>query len=283
MARSSQRYQAVEPRQDEPVRAALERAAREYPRFGYRRLLIVLYWQGWTMNHKRLWRLYRQAGLSVRRKRRKRVVRSGWRLPVITQANQQWSMDFVHDACGDQRVFRALTVIDNFTRECLAIEVDHGLSSVRVTRVLEQIIRERGMPESIRSDNGPEFSSRHYLAWCEQRRIRAEHIEPGRPTQNGLVESFNGRLRDECLNANWFWDLRDARSKIEDWRQDYNQQRPHSSLDYQTPAAFAAAQLPSGSASLRLREAEPQIQATTLTAEVPELTDTTKSHLCLDQ
>lgn len=283
VARSSQRYRSRKKLQDEPVRAALEQAAREKPRFGYRRLQIELRKRGWTMNHKRVWRLYREAGLSLRRKRRKRLTRSGWRAPVIARPNQQWSIDFVHDGCGDQRVFRALTVVDNFTRECLAIEVDSCLSSVRVTRVLERIIVERGAPESIRSDNGPEFTSRHYLAWCEQRQIRADHIDPGRPMQNGTVESFNGRLRDECLNANWFWDLRDARLKIEAWRVDYNQQRPHSSLDYQTPAAFAAAQLPSGLATLGLREAEPPCPGPPISEPGVTLNEPVKSYLSLDQ
>jgi putative transposase len=271
--------------QDEPAREALEQAARAKPRFGYRRLQIELRKRGWSMNHKRVWRLYRACGLSLRRKRRKRLARSGWRAPEISRANEQWSMDFVHDGCGDGRVFRALTLIDNFTRECLAIEVGTCLSSVRVTRVLERIMAERGAPESIRSDNGPEFTSRHYLTWCEQHQIRTDHIEPGRPMQNGFSESFNGRFRDECLNANWFWDLRDARVKIERWRVEYNQERPHSSLGYQTPAQFAAAQLPSGRAetALGLREAEPQSLQLAAVGADENLTGSTKSYLVLDQ
>jgi putative transposase len=269
---------------EKEAREALQQVAREKPRFGYRRLREELKKQGRVMNHKRVWRLYREAGLGLRRKRRKHWARSAWRAPEVSRANAQWSMDFVHDGCGDGRVFRALTVIDNFTRECLAIEVDSCLPSVRVTRVLERIIAERGAPESIRSDNGPEFTCRQYLTWCEQHQIRSDHIEPGRPMQNGFSESFNGRLRDECLNANWFWDLRDARMKIERWRAEYNQERPHSSLGYQTPAQFAAAQLPGGRAetALGLREAEPQ----SFELEVPKkenLTEPIKSYLSLDQ
>ena len=151
-------------------------------------------------------------------------------------------MDFVMDGLATGRILRMLTVVDSYTRECLAIEVDSCLSSRRVTRVLEWVIQQRGAPEVIRCDNGPEFTSRHFLAWCEQRRIGLLHIQPGRPMQNGYVESFNGRLRDECLNANWFATLADARQKIEAWREDYNEQRPHSSLDYRTPREFAAIQ-----------------------------------------
>ena len=149
-------------------------------------------------------------------------------------------MDFVMDGLATGRAVRLLTVVDNYTRECLAIEVDSCLSSQRVTRVLEWVMGQRGAPETVRCDNGPEFTSRHFLAWCEQRRIGLVHIQPGRPMQNGHVESFNGRLRDECLNAHWFATLADARTKIEAWRQDYNDERPHSSLDYRTPREFAA-------------------------------------------
>ena len=149
-------------------------------------------------------------------------------------------MDFVMDGLATVRALRLLTVVDNYTRECLVIEVDSCLSSQRVTRVLEWVIEQRGTPETVRCDNGPEFTSRHFLAWCEQRRIGLLHIQPGRPMQNGHVESFNGRLRDECLNANWFATLADARAKIEAWREEYNEERPHSSLDYRTPREFAA-------------------------------------------
>ena len=148
-------------------------------------------------------------------------------------------MDFVMDGLATGRTIRALTVVDSYTRECPAIEVDSCLSSRRVTRVLEWVIEQRGQPEAIRCDNGPEFTSRHFLAWCEDRRIALVHIQPGRPMQNGWVESFNGRFRDECLNANWFTTMADARQKIETWREDYNNERPHSSLGYLSPREFA--------------------------------------------
>lgn len=149
-------------------------------------------------------------------------------------------MDFVADGLATGRTLRIFTLVDSFTRECLALEVDSCLSSRRVTRVLDWVIEQRGVPDAIRCDNGPEFTSRHFLAWCEGHKIRTVYIQPGRPMQNGYVESFNGRFRDECLNANWFATLTDARQKIEDWRHDYNEQRPHSSLGYRAPREFAA-------------------------------------------
>ncbi len=229
--RSSYRY---EPRPDEDaaLRAALVELARRKPRFGYRRLAALLARQGWEVNHKRLYRIYREENLAVRRTRRKRLRRAPSAPAKLTAANQGWAMDSVTDSPASGRAFRAFTLVDNFTRECPAIEVDSCLSAQRVTRVLDWVIAQRGQPEAIRSDNGPEFTSRHFLAWCEERGIRLDLIEPGRPMQNGFIESFNGRLRDECLNANWFATLADAKSKIEAWRQDYNAERPHSSLEY---------------------------------------------------
>ena len=166
-------------------------------------------------------------------------------------------MDFVSDALANGRALRALTVVDNFTKEAPAIEVDCSLSAPRVTRVLDQIIEGRGAPQSIRIDNGPEFTSRCFLAWAEQRGIRLVHIQPGKPTQNSFVESFNGRFRDECLNANWFENLADAKRKIEAWRVEYNETRPHSSLAYRTPAEFARLWSPSSSTTVVDQTGEP--------------------------
>jgi putative transposase len=177
----------------------------------------------------------------VRRLKRKRLVRPAAPVAELTRANQEWAMDFVMDGLATGRAVRALTVVDEYTRECLAIEVDSCLSSRRVTRVLEWAIQQRGKPEALRCDNGPEFTSRHFLAWCEEQQIRLIHIQPGRPMQNGRVESFNGRLRDECLNANWFPTMGEAKGKIEAWREEYNRERPHSSLGYRTPEEFARA------------------------------------------
>jgi putative transposase len=192
------------------------------------------------VNHKRLHRIYREAGLAIRRKKRKHCVREGKPLLVRTSANQEWALDFVHDAVECGRTIRVLSVVDAYTRECLALEVDTSFASRRVTRVLEGIVSERGQPQAIRCDNGPELTSRHFLAWCVERQIELVHIQPGKPTQNGQVESFHGRLREECLNLNWFQNLFDARRKIAVWRVEYNEERPHSSLGYKTPKEFAA-------------------------------------------
>ncbi len=216
--------------------------AREKPRFGYRRLHVLLGRAGERVNHKRVHRVYQAAGLMIRRKKRKHCVREGKPLLARTSANQEWALDFVHDAVECGRTIRVLSVVDAYTRECLALEVDTSFASRRVTRVLDAIMAERGQPQTIRCDNGPELTSRHFLAWCVERKIELLHIQPGKPTQNARVESFHGRLRDECLTVSWFQNLFDARRKIAAWRIEYNEERPHSSLGYQTPKEFAAAQ-----------------------------------------
>ncbi len=237
VAESSCRYRSR--RKDEELRERLVAAAREKPRWGYRRLQIVLEQNGAHVNHKRIYRVYREAGLPLRRKRRKRLRRAGFVRPQVSGPNQEWAADFVHDAAESGRKFRVLSVIDVHTRECLALEVDTSFASRRVTRELERIVAERGVPGSIRCDNGPEFTSRHFLAWCVERKIVVVHIEPGRPVQNPHVESFHGKLRDECLNASWFGNLWDARRKIAAWREEYNEERPHSALGYVAPREFA--------------------------------------------
>ena len=237
VAESSQRY--VSRHSDQVLRERLLEAARENRRWGYRRLQINLEEKGMHVNHKRVYRVYRQAGLMIRRKKRKRLLRAGAVPPKVTAANQEWALDFVHDAAQSGRKFRALSVIDVYTRECLALEVDTSFASRRVTRVLEAIVAQRGRPLAIRCDNGPELTSRHFQAWCLENKIELVYIEPGRPMQNGHVESFHGKLRDECLNASWFANLFDARAKIGAWRKQYNEERPHSSLGYLTPSEFA--------------------------------------------
>ena len=239
VAVSSCRYQTR--RSDEPLRTRLVELAREKPRFGYRRLQVLLHRAGDVVNHKRVHRVYREAGLSIRRKRRKHCVRVGQPLRLCTAADQEWALDFVHDSVESGRTIRVLTVVDAYTRECLALEVDTSFASRRVTRVLDWVIAERSRPRAIRCDNGPELTSRHFLAWCLEQKIELLHIQPGKPTQNARVESFNGRLREECLAVSWFQNLFDARRKIARWRREYNEQRPHSSLNYRTPAEFAAA------------------------------------------
>ena len=237
VAVSTYRYETR--RSDEPLRTHLVQLAREKPRFGYRRLHVLLRRSGECVNHKRLHRIYREAGLMIRRKKRKHCVRVGQPLRVWTGANQEWALDFVHDAVECGRTIRVLSVVDAYTRECLALEVDTSFASRRVTRVLDAIVAERGQPQAIRCDNGPELTSRHFLAWCVERQIELIHIQPGKPTQNPHVESFHGRLREECLTVCWFQNLFDARQKISAWRIEYNEERPHSSLGYRTPKEFA--------------------------------------------
>ena len=214
--------------------------SRQKPRYGYRRLHVLLEREGDPINHKRVYRIYREAGLALRRKVRKNCVRASAPLGVYTEANQEWALDFVHDGTAFGRSIRVLNVIDAFTRECLALEVDTSFAGQHVTRVLDGIIAERGLPQSIRCDNGPELTSRHFLAWNLERGINLVHTQPGKPTQNGYVESFNGKLREECLRVSWFQNLFEARRILANWRREYNELRPHSSLNYLTRAEFAA-------------------------------------------
>ena len=237
LAVSTYRYQSR--RSDETLRTKLVELARQKPRFGYRRLHVLLCRAGEIVNHKRVHRVYQEAGLGLRRKKRKHCERVGAPLRVCTAANQEWAVDFAHDAVASGRVIRVLSVVDAYTRECLALEVDTSFASRRVTRVLEAILAERGAPQAIRCDNGPELTLRHFLAWCIERKIELVHIQPGRPMQSGHVESFHGKLRDECLRVSWFGNLFEARRKIIAWRSEYNRERPHSSLGYRTPEEFA--------------------------------------------
>jgi putative transposase len=239
IAASSYRYRAKTER-DEVLRNRLIVLAQEKPRYGYRRLIVLLRREGVAVNHKRVYRVYRAAGLSVKRRKRKRLVREGRPPDALRRANQQWVIDFVHDRLADGRSFRILSVVDSYTRECLALEAETSFASRRVTRVLDGVMANRERPQSIRMDNGPELTSRHFLAWGIERRVELVHIQPGKPTQNARVESFHGRMRDEFLNVSWFWNLWDARKKIASWREEYNGERPHSSLGYLTPEEFAA-------------------------------------------
>lgn len=237
IAVSSFRYRST--RNDEQLRAKLVELARKKPRYGYRLLHALLSASGTRVNHKRVYRVYREAGLMMRRKARKRLVRVGSPRPSLTATNQEWAIDFVHDATASGQAIRVLSIEDEYTRECLSLEVDSSFASRRVTRALEAILERREKPGAIRCDNGPEFTSRHFVAWCIEKQIELVHIQPGRPQQNGYVESFNGKLRNECLNVSWFENLWDARRKIAAWGKEYNEERPHSSLGYQTPAQYA--------------------------------------------
>lgn len=243
LPRSTKRY-APRARADEAaVRKRLIELAAERPSFGYRRLGVLLRRERIQINDKRVHRLYREEGLSLRRKRRKRLRRGLAPSTASTKRNQRWSMDFVSDAVAGKLGFRAFTLVDDYTRECLTIEVDTSLTGERVRRVLDRVAAERGCPQAVLSDNGPEFTSRVMEAWALARKVRQEFIEPGKPTQNAFIESFNGRLREECLNRSWFTSLADARRQIEAWRIDYNTERPHSSLGYRTPLEFARREL----------------------------------------
>jgi putative transposase len=225
---------------DEPVRSRLGELAAQRPRFGYRRLHILLRREGIVVNHKRVARLYREAGLAVRRRKRKAVVRIlRGRPPAPERANEQWALDFLQDALASGRTIRLLSVIDVFTREALALEVDTSLPGSRVVRVLERLAGERPLPTRLVLDNGPELISRVLEQWAHQHDVTLHFIDPGKPIQNAYCESFHSRLRDECLNEHWFLSLGDARLIVEGWRQDYNAERPHSALGYQTPAEFA--------------------------------------------
>jgi len=243
--RSSYRYR---PRPDRNIelRQRLMELAGERPRFGYRRLWLFLNQERGPINRKRVQRLYREAGLKVRRRSRKRLKARVLEKPMLSAPNQEWSMDFVHDQLATGQRIRTLSIIDNFTRECLALEVDTSLPSLRVIRTLNQIAEQRGLPQVIRTDNGPEFTSRRFLSWSLEKRVRATTIEPGKPVQNAYIESFNGRFRDECLNVNWFSNLNDARWKVRQWQHDYNAVRPHSSLGNRSPETFRRCCAPVG-------------------------------------
>jgi putative transposase len=239
ISESSYRYRSS--RQELPeLRELLLQLAVERPRYGYRRLHLMVRREGFQVNHKRVYRIYRAEGLMVRRRRRKRLVRPRVPMAMLEGANERWSMDFVSDQLADGRVFRTLNIVDDFTRECRAIEVDTSLAGLRVVRPLDQLVAEHGRPKLLLTDNGPEFTSRAAESWSYRNKVRLEFIQPGKPTQNAFVESFNGRFRDECLNEHWFESLAEAREVIEEWRQDYNQVRPHSSLGGLTPEEYAS-------------------------------------------
>lgn len=236
---SSQRYYSRRPSEHE-LRQRLRELAEKRPRWGYRRLYVLLKREGCKRNRKLVQRLYGEEGLSVRRRKRRKmaaVARSPMTIPL--RANERWSIDFVRDTLADGRVFRGFTVVDDFTRECPAIEVDHSLPGERVARTLDRLSGERGLPRAIVCDNGPEFQGQALDFWAHRHGVALSFIQPGKPVQNAFIESFNGKLRDECLNENYFTSLIDAKTTIEAWRRDYNDTRPHSSLGDLTPTEFA--------------------------------------------
>ncbi|WP_426727713.1 IS3 family transposase [Enterobacter cloacae complex sp. 319F7] len=239
---STCRYEAHRPAADAHLSGRITELALERRRFGYRRIWQLLRRAGFShVNHKRVYRLYHLSGLGVKRRRRRKGLATE-RLPLLRPAapNLTWSMDFVMDALSTGRRIKRLTCVDDFTKECLTVTVAFGISGVQVTRILDSIALFRGYPATIRTDQGPEFTCRALDQWAFEHGVELRLIQPGKPTQNGFIESFNGRFRDECLNEHWFSDIVHARKIINDWRQDYNECRPHSTLNYQTPSEFAA-------------------------------------------
>ncbi len=222
------------------MRQRMRELAAERKRFGSPRLYILLKREELVINHKRTERIYHEEGLALRKKRRRKGA-AGMRvmMPAAHRTNQRWSMDFVTDSIVTGRRFRALAIVDDFSRECPAIEVDTSLGGARVVGVLERLEQTRGLPEVITMDNGPEFAGKILDEWAYRKRVKLNFIRPGKPIENAYAESFNGRFRDECLNTNWFMNLKHARNIIEDWRKDYNEVRPHSSLNDRTPKEYA--------------------------------------------
>ena len=238
---STCRYSAQRPAADAQLSLRITELALERRRFGYRRIWQLLRREGLHVNHKRVYRIYHLNGLGVKRRRRRKGLATA-RLPLLRPdaPNLTWSMDFVMDALASGRRIKCLTCVDDFTRECLTITAAFGISGIQVARILDSIALFRGYPETIRTDQGPEFTCRALDQWAFEHGVELRLIQPGKPTQNGFIESFNGRFRDECLNEHWFIDILHAREIINDWRKDYNESRPHSSLNYQTPSEFAA-------------------------------------------
>ena len=239
VARSALSYASRIDDKDAPAIEAMKRLAAQYPRYGYRRIRIFLGREGMAMSPSRAERLWRKAALQLpAKRRRKRIAGSRPRPLPARAANHVWAYDFVFDACANGQQIKCLSVVDEFTRECLAVDVAGSIRSTRVIEILARLMSERGAPAFIRSDNGPEFVSLAILGWLAENKIESVHIDPGKPWQNGTNESFNGRLRDECLNVEWFRTRSEARIVIEAWRRHYNEVRPHMSLNYLTPIEF---------------------------------------------
>jgi putative transposase len=239
ISRTAQRHVSTRAEADKPVKARLLSLASQYPRYGYLMLHGLMKNEGLVVNRKRTWRLYTHAGLQVRTRRRKKLLRARMPMLVPSSATERWSMDFVHDQLAGGRRFRVLNVVDDYTRECIGQLVDTSISGLRVTRYLDELISVRGKPRSIVCDNGTEFTCKAMFFWTRERSVRLDFIQPGKPTQNAFAESFNGKFRDNCLNQHWFRTLEEAREVIEIWREDYNEVRPHSSLGYLPPSVFA--------------------------------------------
>lgn len=237
--RKTYRYQANR-KNDDDLRKQIIKLATERKRFGYRRIHRMLIREGLNLNHKKVYRIYKEENLKIRIKPRKRLKRDQIKnLSAPQRLNEQWAMDFMSDALASGRKFRTLNIIDLATRECLAIEIDVSIKGERLIKVLEKLIFLRGKPDSILSDNGSEFTSKVLEKWAKSKSIALKFIQPGKPFQNAFVESFNGKFRDECLNENWFLTLNHAKNIVENWRIDYNTKRPHSAMGHLTPLEYA--------------------------------------------
>jgi putative transposase len=239
LCRDTLRYQSHKDSQ-EALRHRLRELVAVRVRFGYRRLTVLLKREGWPVNAKRVYRIYKEEGLMVRTQKRKKAAAVRVPLTAAIRPNQRWSMDFIHDRLADQRCLRVLTVVDQFTRECILLLADQSLTAAKVAAALDRAIAARGSPESITVDNGSEFASSLMDRWAHSAGISLSFIRPGKPVENGFIESFNGRLRDELLNVTMFLSLSDARHKLHHWRNDFNTTRPHSSLNDWTPEEFRA-------------------------------------------
>ncbi len=243
ISRCGVHYKSRKANSDQRLGEALKAIAGKHPRYGYRRATVMLRRAGEVVNHKRVARVWRKDGLSLPRRRPRKRYHKAHRVMIeqATRPNEVWTYDFVHDWCVTGQKLKILTVVDEYTRECLATETRTSIKSSSVLAVLERLVSERGAPRFLRSDNGSEFVANRVKEWLARQQIKTLYIEPGSPWQNAVGESFNGRLRDECLNMEWFCNVREARVVIEAWRKAYNAERPHSSLQYQTPLEFHAA------------------------------------------
>jgi len=272
-SRSTCRYRSIA-----DDRAALRIRLRDLAgarvKYGYRRLHLLLQREGWKVNHKLVYRLYTEEFLGIRRRgpRRHRSRRTREKRPAASSLNENWSMDFMADQLFSGRRFRLLTLVDNFSRESLAIEAGQRLTGDDVVRVLERVSAERGCPRSIRVDNGPEFISKSLDLWAYWNGVTLDFSRPGKPTDNAFIESFNGTVREECLNQHWFLSLEDAQEKLEAWRRDYNEERPHSSLKNQTPLEYSRR---STSTQARQTETAPPAITVVSTPDAPVQAETT--------
>ena len=237
--RTSHRHRSHR-RDDRALRLRIIEIAETRVRYGYRRVHVLLRREGWRVNHKRTYRIYCEEGLHLRRKRPRRHISGSRRMarPEVERPNACWSKDFVVDGLFNGRRFRALTIVDNYGLECLAIAAGQSMTGTEVAAVIERLVKERGAPDRIQCDNGGEFISRALDKWAYENGVTMDFSRPGKPMDNPMIESFNGSFRDECLNVNWFLSMEDAREKVEKWRRDYNEFRPHSSLGDLTPRQF---------------------------------------------